>query len=602
MPQSPAHSLSGGRLQSTLAVSLYSSLTPGVIRSRINNRADMRVALAPRDCRQQLYAEALMCRTTLILLGSVGLFAACSTDKTKEPSEPTRDADAYNAGWDSLSLIPGVPNLDDDDGDGNPDWEASVSEGENELADFVLPAGLLTNLNDGASLELTLGGDTANLRLWHDGNIILPDGGTLTYSVPSASDDLLFQVEFGDFLTMGDIAVVELGSDSSELKSIQVQLIGAPALTAHHLQESVSAYALSIPGGGWYNNESFIASFVEVFGDRFTALKGNKYDYDVWVQDEVEFATVSAIDHSNDLVIDSIRDRGLDDFPEDLFSKPDYIIGTWGKGWATSQDSFGNLEATPPITVGGVYYPFGRIYLGAAGSYEPHKKMSRFLNEQLIQNPIEVDISWLCVGHVDEFATFIPDVSSGQGFKLVYSDIDLGYDLLEGLNSDKLLPLYESGHHYPTVGDILADDALAALNEDLRDDYLLPILEQYTTEFALDEADIIRIPALFEVAPGCGGYTAALIPGAANLVVDNFEGKTTLLVADPFFREDPSDQGNDPVINDFLNRMPEGLEVVFVDDWSVYHIGLGEVHCGSNTIRRPTTNWWEEATHLLEVE
>jgi len=274
----------------------------------------------------------------------------------------------------------------------------------------------------------------------------------------------------------------------------------------------------------------------------------------------------------------------------------------WGKGWATSQDSFGNFESTPPVTVDGVYYPFGRVYWGAYGSLVPHKKMTRFLNQQKLQSPIEVDISWLCVGHVDEFASFIPDPSSEKGFKLVYSDIDLGYDLLEGLSRSKELPLYGSGHHYDTVGDILDDNSLRALNEDLRDDYLLPILEQYTTEFGLEEGDLIRIPAMFEVAPGCGNYTAALIPGAANLVVDNFEGTTTLLVADPFFRSDPNDQASDPVIEDFLGRMPSGLEVVFVDDWSVYHMGLGEVHCGSNTVRSPDKNWWEEATHLLEVE
>jgi hypothetical protein len=583
---------------------LYTRLTRAVLKSRTYIQGGSVNGLPTRTPGRNLltHLERLMHRSTLILLGSIGLAVACSKDDKAEPVDSGRDVAAYDAGWESFSLVPGVPNLDDDDGDGKPDWESSVADGDNEFAEFVLPAGLLANLTDGASVTLTLGGDTANIRVWQDGEIILPDGDSLTYEVPASTDALVFQVEFGTYLTMGELQVAEVGSDASEIKAAQVQLIGAPALTAHHLQDSLSAYALSVPGGGWYNNESFIDSFEEVFGERFTSLKGNKYGYDVWVQDEVEFATLSAPENVNDLVIDSIRDRGLDDFPEDLFSEPDYVIGVWGKGWATSQDSFGNFEATPPVTVDGVYYPYGRIYYGASGNYEPHKKMVRFLNQQLVQQPIEVDISWLCVGHVDEFATFIPDASSDKGFKLVYSDIDLGYDLIAGLDSDYALPLYGSGHHYDTVGDILADDALTALNEDLRDDYLLPILEQYTTEFGLEESDIIRIPALFEVAPGCGGYTAALIPGAANLVVDNYEGATTLLVADPFFRSDANDQTSDPVISDFLARMPAGIDVVFVDDWSVYHMGLGEVHCGSNTIRRPNTNWWEEAMPLLEVE
>jgi protein-arginine deiminase len=315
----------------------------------------------------------------------------------------------------------------------------------------------------------------------------------------------------------------------------------------------------------------------------------------------VEFSALTGKGQRNDLVIDSIRDRGLDDFAENAFAGPDYIIDVWGKGWATSQDSFGNFEATPPITVDGVYYPFGRIYWGESGNLKPHKKLTKFFKDQLVQKPIGVDISWLCVGHVDEFATFIPDPASDKGFRLVYSDIDMGYDLLEQQNRNLSLPRYESGHHFATVGDILDDNAVRATNEDLRDDYLHPILDQYISEFGLVEEDIIRIPALFEVAPQCGQYTAALIPGAANLVVDNYGGQTTLLVADPFMRTDLEDQSSDPVIADFNARMPSTAKVVFVDDWSVYHMGLGEVHCGSNTIRTPSVNWWEEATHLLEA-
>ena len=34
--------------------------------------------------------------------------------------------------------------------------------------------------------------------------------------------------------------------------------------------------------------------------------------------------------------------------------------------------------------------------------------------------------------------------------------------------------------------------------------------------------------------------------------------------------------------------------VQFVEDWSHYHLGLGEVHCGSNVLRTPySIKWWE---------
>ena len=36
--------------------------------------------------------------------------------------------------------------------------------------------------------------------------------------------------------------------------------------------------------------------------------------------------------------------------------------------------------------------------------------------------------------------------------------------------------------------------------------------------------------------------------------------------------------------------------VIFIDDWELYHALLGEVHCGTNVIRVPPANyqqWWD---------
>jgi protein-arginine deiminase len=37
-----------------------------------------------------------------------------------------------------------------------------------------------------------------------------------------------------------------------------------------------------------------------------------------------------------------------------------------------------------------------------------------------------------------------------------------------------------------------------------------------------------------------------------------------------------------------------------MDDWDVYHLALGEVHCGTNVTRTPTADWWERGLHLLD--
>jgi protein-arginine deiminase len=36
-----------------------------------------------------------------------------------------------------------------------------------------------------------------------------------------------------------------------------------------------------------------------------------------------------------------------------------------------------------------------------------------------------------------------------------------------------------------------------------------------------------------------------------------------------------------------------GLKVSYIDDWYTYHLGMGEVHCGTNTLRDASAAWWQ---------
>ena len=85
----------------------------------------------------------------------------------------------------------------------------------------------------------------------------------------------------------------------------------------------------------------------------------------------------------------------------------------------------------------------------------------------------------------------------------------------------------------------------------------------------------------------------------ANLVVAHSGEQPTLFIADPFLRTDPTDQSSDPMIAEVVRRFPESLGMVFLDDWYMYHMGLGEVHCGSNVKRKAPRTWWDDAGHLL---
>ena len=217
-----------------------------------------------------------------------------------------------------------------------------------------------------------------------------------------------------------------------------------------------------------------------------------------------------------------------------------------------------------------------------------------FLDEQTIQAPIELDISFLCVGHVDEFITFIPDPSAPQGHRLYITDVNEGYAFLEGLDPNHELPLYRIAYGYDNVGEILADTHMRSINEEIQATYIEPNIARFKAEFGLSDAEIVRVPMLFEQPQGCGGSTATLMTGVVNMAVfthDDQQG-ADLFIPDPFFRSNLNNRNEDPFIQMFESLLPSNVTPHWVDDWEWYHLQLGEVHCGSNTKRKPVQDWW----------
>jgi protein-arginine deiminase len=358
-------------------------------------------------------------------------------------------------------------------------------------------------------------------------------------------------------------------------------------------------------GRGAFGNEAFIDGFDDVLGADFDTVSGATVDYDVWIQDELEYATMTAPGYEMQFVIDSIRsgrDQYLDSVPEDVMWGPDTGVWTWGSGGVTSQDSFGNLEVSPPVTVDGVEYPFGRVYYGDSGRYSMTDAMKDMLDEQQVQAPFTLDIGWLCVGHVDEFLTFLPNPDAPKGFTLYVIDTDVGRAFLEGLNPDTPLPLYDSGHGVDSIGDMLDHGSMWSYNDDLMAERIEPNIDVLKAELGLTEDDIIRVPGVFERSSACGGTALSLIPGTVNMQVHTSDDGMTadLFIPDPFLREDSSDPSSDPFIAEFEAMLPSNLTPYWLDDWASYHLMWGEVHCGSNTRRTPIGQWWTDARHLME--
>ena len=112
----------------------------------------------------------------------------------------------------------------------------------------------------------------------------------------------------------------------------------------------------------------------------------------------------------------------------------------------------------------------------------------------------------------------------------------------------------------------------------------------------LADDEIVEIPFLFEEEEGEG--LVAYNPGTVNLLAFG----DYIVQADPFgpqingedlFKKDLVDRLGTPVNQ--LGATGQGLFVYFADDWDLYHVLLGEVHCGTNVDAPPPASekWWE---------
>ncbi len=502
----------------------------------------------------------------------------------------------------SLGVFPGLtatPNIDDDDQDGTVDWSGSDISEDNDL-------GYLWVETRNRDIEVTLSGDTSSIRVWNDTGVILGEGASNSATISAATELVGLMVEFETWLNQGSLVF----TDGDE--SFEVRITSSPLILNHHLQPTTEVMMMKFNTmGGNYSNMDIIETYEEVLGERFTSIKASKYGNDPWVQDEFEFAYMMGQDSYMEFVIDSIRNgqgqpgSGLDNVPEDMFEGPDFAVGEWGPARsASSLDYGGNLEVTPPVTVDGVEYPFGRVFYGGTNSYHPKDELMDFLDSQQVQDPFMIDSTWLCVGHVDEFISTVPDASSEIGFKVIVTDTHAAWDILDAMNPDMRLARYgdsgSNGHSLSTVGDITGSASIRALNDEVQETVEAE-LAIFMGELGLSESDVIRMPSLFEEPRGCGRYVAALIPGMTNMIIsETDDGTPALFMADPFMRTDENDQSADPIIANVREIMPEGVETYFVDDWYIYHMMLGEVHCGSNARREPTVSTWADAAHLIE--
>ncbi|CCK31797.1 hypothetical protein BN159_7418 [Streptomyces davaonensis JCM 4913] len=441
-------------------------------------------------------------------------------------------------------------------------------------------------------------------------------------------------------------------TSSSGTASDTVTLRAAPLLTHHALQNTQQLLVTKVPGNEpWAKRQRAFVKNLEKEAKAAGITKPpatfEKYG-DIWAQDFVEPAYLNMTGPDGRQRTMRVMLRSAQDRPagRELYEKlrgPNVgVVQAKGRdmqGWETL-NSFGNLETIPPYTHNGRSFPAGRNIMGErkdGSGVRPSKEIRTLLKSQGLQDPLLLDTSWLHVGHVDEFVQFLP-ADTPRGWRIGIADPQAGLQLLrdaqrDGHGAKKMfsVPGFD-GTLSPeeTIDEALASRYLVSDNE-MAAKKITANLEILKRETGVTDEEIVRVPALYtrgivgdteettrmpllrrlggsgdpeaarkygqqqlaERAPSAAPpaptvSTSAYVPGAVNGI---------LLSRDRYLA--PRQWG--PVIGGkdiFTEAVTAaytraGMKVSYVDDWYTYHLGMGEIHCGTNTLRDASGAWWK---------
>lgn len=493
--------------------------------------------------------------------------AACHADAPASPISRSAPL-ACKSPIDGGGVVLITPNLDDDDGDRVPDAADARLNGKIDLDD----ATHIYFEGPEVDLSITIEGPGAGIyRILEDRRIGPMTGIRVEAAAPrgATSRATIVASAPGERRVEVPIDVRPFVLTGSFAPASQVIVMDGPT-TRSFVKELEGALA----GTG-----------VPIF--TVPPIVGNERD--VWVQDAIEIgsflgstmrASLKGLRAGNTL------DKGgpLDDRMADLLFRPGGAVLSIGTSRITDDwiDQFGNLEILPPHTSpGGKSYTYGRILTASQGSLRMHADVLAFLEHQGVQwPPLYLDASFVLVGHVDELVSVIP-TTDGLGYRVLVASPARGLALLEDLVKKGRgdLPFLEGKRKpSPTASSMLADAKLVAQNREA-EARMQANRKILMAEVGIRAEMIIELPVLFEQRMGGG---MALWPNVVNgLVIGR-----RYIAPKPF---GPRVDGVD-VIEEAVRQALKGsydTEVRFVDNFAAYSDMGGEVHCGTNALRRP---------------
>lgn len=407
---------------------------------------------------------------------------------------------------------------------------------------------------------------------------------------------------------------LKVDSDGAS-KTDTVRMRVAPLITYHHLLPAESTYVSSFQAAGNKALRADLAKATATAG--VPATKGINTN-DSWAQDFFETGFMSMPGPGGAQHVIRVNIRSANEFePQDtanplrpagrvvfrMRGKDSAAIQEYDKarnGRNDSLNSFGNFETVPPYTLGGQTFPLGRILRGQTRTVYPDKVFQKMIEAQEVQPPIYVDTSWLLVGHVDETMSFVK-ANTPRGWVLLVNDARMAKSMFTAqsaagqgstpmfvgkywdTSSNSGSPSYSAAQ--VTVDQVLSDtDVMSASAEAAAEvDGQIAKLKQET---GLTDAEIVRIPFLHM---SLDGQSIAYQPGMVNGL---YLSDTHFVAPDP---HGPVIEGQDIFKVAMESALaPYGITVHFAEDWDTYHREMGEVHCGTNSIRQiPAAKWWE---------
>lgn len=405
----------------------------------------------------------------------------------------------------------------------------------------------------------------------------------------------------------------------------RVRMRVAPLVTAHTLDSIQTLYART--PDGLVRSTPLVRDLTTALGDAGYApatLQQLDTHFDRWIQDHFEFATVSLpaanqTQHYIMLAMTSATRMSYENGGDEVYSrlrgvdvggvKVNTVVRP-NSGW----DYFGNFETIPPYTHAGRSYPLGRALMGYSPIFDAGwgSETRAIQAAQRVQPPVFVDTAWLAVGHVDETLQFVPTplgracgpgvVGDCRGWIVVAqdplaaiaklievwgrADTPAAVTTMRAPGDPALEQKWGLRPGVTTIGEVLEnEDIMADSREAAR--YIEDQLRILKRETGITDAEIIRAPALY-TREGTG--YVAITPATANGMMLT---PTVYAAPDP---HGPMVEGEDVYRAQLEDALAvHGVEVAWVEDWNTYHIMDGEVHCGSNVVRRvnPNDRWWE---------